>query len=169
MNTLLNSNLQIGGLFFGMAFFAIALKITGGLELRKSLTLTGIGIMFLFSSKDVSTLIISSYPPLGAVSIAFMGIASYMVYIGIYSTATIIARDKKLRKDLREKVDNNVMLLKSIATSQDEIDVEKCVKPLMNLSTQWQRVNEEHDMTQNEIREIVNDVISEIRKSQKSS
>ena len=169
LNTLLNSNLQIGGLFFGMAFFTIALKIIGGWQLRKSLILTGIGIMFLFSSKDISTLIISSYPPLGAVPIAFMGIASYMVYIGIYSTATIIARDKKLRKDLREKAENNVMLLKSIATSQDEIDVEKCVKPLMNLSTQWQRVNEEHDMTQNEIREIVNDVISEIRKSQKSS
>ena len=103
LNTLLNSNLQIGGLFFGMAFFTIALKIIGGWQLRKSLILTGIGIMFLFSSKDISTLIISSYPPLGAVPIAFMGIASYMVYIGIYSTATIIARDKKLRKDLGRK------------------------------------------------------------------
>ena len=35
--------------------------------------------MFLFASKDISTLIISSYPPLGAVSIAFVGLASYMV------------------------------------------------------------------------------------------
>ena len=78
----------------------------------------GIGIMLLFGSKDISTLIISSYPPLGAVSIAFMGLASYMVCLGVYSAASFTARDKKLRRDLREKVENNMMLLKSIASSQ---------------------------------------------------
>ena len=90
--------------------------------------------MFLFGSKDISTLIISSYPPLGAVSIAFMGLASYMVYLGIYSAASLTARDKKLRRDLRHKVENNMMLLKSIASSQDQLDIEKKVKPLMKLS-----------------------------------
>ena len=169
LNTLLNSNLQLGGAFFGMAFLTIAAKLSGGWQLRKSLILTGIGIMFLFASKDISTLIISSYPPLGAVSIGFMGLASYMVYIGIYSTAAIAASDKKLRRDLLEKVENNMMLLKSIATSQDQLDVERCVKPLMNISTQWQRENEQHDMTQKEIRDIVNDVILELKKTQKKS
>lgn len=38
---------------------------------------------------------ISSYPPLGAVSIAFMGIASYMVYAGIYNTAAHAARGQE--------------------------------------------------------------------------
>jgi hypothetical protein len=80
LNTLINSNLQVGGAFFGMAFLTIAAKLTSEKEQRKSLIVTGIGIMFLFASKDISTLIISSYPPLGAVSIALMGIASYMVY-----------------------------------------------------------------------------------------
>lgn len=61
------------------------------------------------------------------------------------------------------------MLLKSIATSQNYFDVEKCVKPLMNFSTQWQRENKQHDMTQKEIRDIVNDVILELKKTQKKS
>ena len=72
LNTILNSNLQLGGVFFGMAFLAIAAKVTSGKN-KENHYITGIGIMFLFGSKDIGTLIISSYPPLGAVSIAFMG------------------------------------------------------------------------------------------------
>jgi hypothetical protein len=169
LNTLLNSNLQLGGAFFGMAFLTIAAKFASGTRQRNSLIITGIGIMFLFASKDISTLIISSFPPLGAVSIAFMGIASYMVYIGIYNTASLTARDKKLRRDLCEKVENNMKLLSSIASSQDRIEIEKNVKHLMTLSTELQEQNEQHDLTQNEIREIVNDVILELKKKQKRS
>jgi hypothetical protein len=169
LNTLLNSNLQVGGAFFGMAFLVIAAKLTSEREQRKSLIITGIGIMLLFASKDISTLIISSYPPLGAVSIAFMGIASYMVYAGIYNTAAHAARDKKLRRDLRVNIENNMNLLRSIAASQDHLEMEKNVKELMTLSAHLQKEEEQPDLTQNEIRDIVNDVILELKKIQKKS
>jgi hypothetical protein len=165
LETILNFNLQLGGIFFGIAFLTIATKLTARGQQRKALLLTGIGIMFLFASRDISTLIISSYPPLGAVSIAFSGLASYMVYLGIYSAASLTARDKNLRRNLRQKVENNVMLLRSIATSQDELNIEKNVKHLMTLTTQWQEENKQLDMTQDEIREIARDVILEVKKS----
>ena len=62
-----------------------------------------------------------------------------------------------------------MMLLKSIASSQDQIDIEKKVKQLTKLSTQWQEENDQRDMTQEEVREIVEVVISEIEKAQKRS
>jgi len=169
LNMLLNSNLQLGGAFFGMAFLTIAAKLTSDIEQRKSLILAGIGIMFLFASKDINSLIISSYPPLGAVSIAFMGIASYMVYIGIYNIAILVARDKKLRRDLREKIENNMKLLRSIASSQDGMDIEKNVKEVMILSSQLQKENEQHELTEIEMRDIVHDLILELKKKQKRS
>jgi len=169
LNTLLNSNLQLGGAFFGMAFLTIAAKLSSEWEQRKSLIVTGIGIMFLFASKDISNLIISSYPPLGAVSLAFLGIASYMVYAGIYNTAAHAARDKKLRRDLRVNIENNMKLLRSIASSQDRSEMEKNVKELMTLSKHLQKEEEQPDLTQNEIRDIVNDVILELKKIQKKS
>jgi hypothetical protein len=165
LETILNFNLQLGGIFFGIAFLTIATKLTARGQQRKALLLTGIGIMFLFASRDISTLIIPSYPPLGAVSIAFAGLASYMVYLGIYSAASLTARDKNLRRNLRQKVENNVMLLRSIATSQDELNIEKNVKHLMTLTTQWQEENKQLDMTQDEIREIAREVILEVNKS----
>jgi hypothetical protein len=126
-------------------------------------------MMFLFASKNISTLITSSYPPLGAVSIAFVGLASYMIYLGIYTAATITARDKKIRGVLKEHVENNMMLLKSIASSQDKIEIEKNVKQLLNLTAEIQETNQQQDMTQEEMRELVKDVISEIKTTKKAS
>jgi len=151
-----------------MAFLTIA-ALTREREQKKSLIVTGIGIMFLFASKDISTLIISSYPPVGAISIAFISIASYLVYVGIYNTAAHAARDKKLRRDLRVNIENNIRLLRSIASSQDRIEMEKNVKELMTLSTHLQKEPDQPDLTQNEIRDIVADVILELKKTQKKS
>lgn len=166
-NILLNSNLQLGGAFFGMAFLTIAAKLTIEKGQKKSLTLTGIGIMFLFASKDISSLIVASYPPLAAVSISFMGIASYLTYVGIYSTALLAARDKKLRSNLRSKIEGNMKMLRSIAMSQDRLEIEKSVKELMNHSRQFQEGIDQPELTPNEIREIVNDVILELKKTQR--
>ena len=67
-----------------------------------------------------------------------MGIATYMVYEGIYHTAAHPARDKKLRRGLRVNIENNMNLLRSIASSQDRLEMEKNVKELMTLSTHLQ-------------------------------
>jgi hypothetical protein len=64
LETILNLNLQLGGVFFAIAFLTVATKVIGWGQQSKALILTGIGIMFLFGSKDISTLIISSYPPI---------------------------------------------------------------------------------------------------------
>ena len=159
---------SVGGLFFGIAFFAVAIKLPSGGQQRNAMIITGIGIMILFGSKDISTLVIVSYPPLGAVSVAFTGLASYLVYIGIYYAASLTARDKSLRRDLRQQVENNMMLLKSIATSQDELEIEKNVKAVMSLSSQWQENNRQYEMTVEEVREIARDVILEVKKSKKN-
>ena len=98
-----------------------------------------------------------------------MGIASYMLYAGIYITAAHAARDKKLRRDLRVNIENNMNLLRSIASSQDRSEMEKNVKELMTLSKHLQKEEEQPDLTQNEIRDIVNDVILELKKTQKKS
>jgi hypothetical protein len=79
--------------------------------------------------------------------------------------------------EIRVNVENNVKLLRSIASSQDRIEMEKNVKELMNLTTHLQKEDKQPyltpdltpDLTQNEIRDIVNDVILELKKTQKKS
>lgn len=72
-------------------------------------------------------------------------------------------------RDLRVNIENNMNLLRSIASSQDRLEMEKNVKELMTFSKHLQKEDEQPDLTQNEIRDIVNDVILELKKTQKKS
>jgi hypothetical protein len=162
--TFLNSNLQIGGIFFAMVFLVIAKKIPKGHKIVNSLIISSIGMMFLFGSKNVSALIIPSFPPVGIVAISFLGLASYLLLVGIYSIATIVARDITLRKYLSKKVENDTTLLNNIAYAVNENEIQKNVKSLMNYSLKWQQENNKQlEMNQQEIKEIVDSVISEVK------
>jgi hypothetical protein len=166
VSTLLNSNLQIGGIFFAIAFLVVVKKIPKGHRIVNSLIISLIGMMFLFGSKNVSALIIPAYPPVGIVAISFMGFASYLLLVGIYSSATIAARDITLRKYLNKKVENDTTLLNNIAYAENENEIQKNVKSLMNYSTLWQRNNDiKLEMNQQEIKEIVDSVISEVKEN----
>src|SRR5918993_621074 len=161
----LNSNLQIGGIFFAIVFLVIAKKIPKGHQIINSLIISSIGMMFLFGSKNVSALIIPSYPPVGLVAISLMGLASYLLLVGIYSIATIAARDITLRKYLSKKVENDTSLLTNIAYSESESEIQKNVKSLIDYSSQWQQNNTQHELNQQEIKEIVDDVISAVKEN----
>jgi hypothetical protein len=163
--TLTNSNLQLGGIFFAILFLVIVKKIPKGHRIVNSLIISLIGIMFLFGSKGISGLILPAYPPVGIVAISFMGLASYLLLIGIYSSAIIAARDIKLRKYLYEKVENDTTLLNNIAYAENETEIEKNVKSLINYSSKWQENNIAREMNQQEIKEIVYDVMSRVREN----
>ena len=124
-------------------------------------------MMFLFGSKDISTIILPSYPPVGIVAISFMSLASYLLLVGIYSSATIVARDIMLRKYLSKKVENDTTLLNNIAYAENENEIEKNVKSLMNYSSQWQHENIqlEEEINQQEIKEIIDDLMYEVKEN----
>ncbi len=122
-------------------------------------------MMLLFSSKDISNIILPSYPPLGIVGISFIGLSSYLLLVGIYSSATIAARDITLRKYLFKKIEHDTSLLNNIAYAENEIEIQKNVKSLLDYSSQWQEEqnNTQLEINQQELKGIINDVISEVK------
>ena len=167
--TLLNSNLQFGGIFFAILFLVISKKIPKGHQIINSLITSSIGMMLLFSSKNLSTLILPSYPPVGIVAISFLGLASYLLLLGIYSSATVAARDIKLRKYLNKKIENDTTLLNNIAYAENESEIQKNVKSLMDYSSQWQENTKQYEINQQEIKEIINNILSEVKENKKDS
>ncbi|HLN33893.1 MAG TPA: hypothetical protein VK250_01275 [Nitrososphaeraceae archaeon] len=165
VSTLLNSNLQFGGIFFAIVFLVIAKKIPKGHQIKNSLMISLIGMMFLFGSKGISTLILSSYPPVGIAAISFMGLASYLLLLGIYSSATTAARDFSLRKYLNKKLENDTTLLNNIAFSEEKSEIEKNVKSLMNYSSQFQQDKKPLEINPQELKEIIDDVMSEVKEN----
>ena len=164
VHIILDSNLQLGGVFFAIVFLVIARKIPNRHQIVNSLRISLIGMMLLFSSKDISTIILPSFPPLGIVTISFIGLASYLLFVGIYSSATIAARDITLRKYLFKKVENDTALLNNIAYAENEIEIQKNVKSLLYYSSQWQQEQDNPlEINQQELKGIINEVISEVK------
>ena len=78
-------NKVAGGIFFGIAFWIIARSIRHDSIVRKYMILSASGLILLFISYQVNGIVVTSYPPFGLVTISFMGLASYLILVGIYA------------------------------------------------------------------------------------
>ena len=69
-----------------------------------------------------------SDPPFGLVTICFMGLASYLLYIGIYSSALSVSEDSRLRQRIRkEALKESQQFLDAIGTAEMEQEIEQKV------------------------------------------
>ena len=68
-----------------------------------------------------------TYPPFGLATVSFLGISSYLLFIGIYSSAISVSQDINLRKSIINHALREVKLLESIGTAQVQQEIEKKV------------------------------------------
>ena len=74
----------------------------------------------LFGSIEIFTLQYRLYPPFGLITEAFMPLGAYLLLVGIYTAATNVARDAKLRKEFYKSAMSQFNLLKTIGVTQME-------------------------------------------------
>jgi hypothetical protein len=117
----------IGGIIFGIAFWLIGRNIHKGNVLHSYLAISAYGFMLLFASNQAIILIFIYYPPFGLVTISFVGLSSYLVLLGIYSSAISISQDAKLRREIRRLAIRESKLLDSIGLAQIEEEIKKRV------------------------------------------
>ena len=108
-----NLSKPVGGILFGIAFWIIARSVNHS-ALKDYLMIAGYGLLLLFTSNQAAVLINSPYPPFGMATISFVGLSSYLVFVGIYSSAISVAEDSKLRQSIRKMIVKESKLLDSI-------------------------------------------------------
>jgi hypothetical protein len=150
---------SLGGLLFGFAFWVIARSLKNGI-VKECVTISGYGIMLLFISNQPSELNNAPYPPFGIISVSCISIASYLTLIGIFFTAIYVAHDARLRKDIRESVEQHSNLLDKIGTSQLQREILAKVAKFKNTYNEPQVL--EALPKDEEIREYIAEVIEEI-------
>ena len=79
----------------------------------------------LFGSIEIFTLQYRLYPPFGLITEAFMPLGAYLLLVGIYTAATNVARDAKLRKEFYKSAMSQFNLLKTIGVTQMEKELLK--------------------------------------------
>ena len=91
----------LGGVLFGVAFWIVAKNLKDN-KVKGYLILSAYGMTLLFASNQPTSLILAPYPPFGLVTICFIGLASYLLYLGIYSSALSVSEDSRLRQTIRK-------------------------------------------------------------------
>jgi hypothetical protein len=78
------------------------------------MTISAYDVILLFSSNQITSLILAYYPPFGLASISFLGLGSYLLLVGIYSSAISVANDINLRRSMRQTMERVSVMLDKI-------------------------------------------------------
>jgi hypothetical protein len=158
----------IGGILFGIAFWTVARRVSQH-AIKEYLMVSAYGIILLFISNQATDLIIAPYPPFGLVTISFMGLSSYMLLVGIYSSAISISQDSELRKSIRTLAIRESKLLDSIGTAQMEQEIQKRVLTFTkrNQDRMAEETGIQPSLTDEDVKAYLEQVIKEVKKPQR--
>ena len=125
----------IAGLMLGLQFWAIAMVTAKNNPIRIYFVISGFGFLLLFTSNQAILMSITPYPPFGLATITVMGVSSYLVLIGVYTSSLSISRDLQLRKSIRRFAMTEAKLLSSIALAENEKEIESKVKEIITVQS----------------------------------
>lgn len=146
---------QVGALLFGLAFWTTS-SLVHDERIRKSLLISSVGMVILFGSVQIESL---QYH--GLVTEAFIPIWTYLLFVGIFTSAKHISRDAEVRKEFYKSASSQLTLLQTIGVSQMEKELEGQVKSLEERFKPLERTDEP-DLKDEEIKEILHDVLTEL-------
>jgi hypothetical protein len=155
----------VGGLLFAAAFWSIARRMRSR-QLRNYMIISAYGLALIFGSEQALILANRPYPPFGLATISFLGLASYLVLVGIYSSAISVSMDSKLRESIRNFATKESRLLDSIGTAQMEREIEKRVIELTkrNQDLMVEETGISSSLTEEDVKKYLEEVIKEVSK-----
>jgi hypothetical protein len=154
----------ISSILFGLPFWIISRTLSYSSILKDYMIISASGLV-LFGLATSGNLISASYPPFGLVSISFVGLSSYMILVGIYSSAISISADEKLRRSIRKTATEESKLLDSIGFAQMEQQIRKKIMHVTKV--QSDNIMENSDaptsLSEYEIEQYLDEVLQEIK------
>jgi hypothetical protein len=154
---------QVGALLFSLSFWTASALVYDN-RLRHSLLICSIGMVILFSSFAITPLQYRVFPPYGLITAAFMPLGSYLLFVGIFTSAKHISRDAELRKAFYKSAASQLTLLKTIGVSQMEKELEEETKSLekhFRLSERTEDYSQQR-LEEENVKQILHDVLNEL-------
>jgi hypothetical protein len=166
-------NSTAGGILFGIAFMTVAKTIRQESLVRQYMRIAAYGFILMFISNQV-TLIGASYPPYAIATMSFLPFASYMIFLGLYSTAVSVSQDNQLRRSVKKYATENSNLLGSIGTAQMEQEIQRTVNSMKDVVQVQEKELEEQtgieaNLEEDEMKKYLEEVMQEVGKAKKPS
>jgi hypothetical protein len=160
----------VGGILFGIAFWSIARKV-GRSQVRDYLIISAYGLVLLFTSNQAIVLVNFDFPPFGLATTSFVGLSSYLILVGIYSSAISISQDAKLRQTIKKMTVEESKLLDSIASAEVEKQIVHNVLSTIKANQEEMKyeIGIETSLDEKDMVNYLQEVIKETRTKQRSN
>ncbi|HKQ21652.1 MAG TPA: hypothetical protein VJS91_06405, partial [Nitrososphaeraceae archaeon] len=156
---------QVGGFFFALTFFFMSRSVSN-INLKYYLQVTGIGVMMLYSSIQINTILILPYPPFGLMTLSVLPISSFLVLVGLFYTARVLSYDKKFLLELKKYVyKESHSFLNAIGSAEWNKNLETTVNDVLKQIGKDEK--QEHVLETDDLKDYVLEVIKELKKDKK--
>src|SRR5215204_470160 len=154
----------VSGILFGLPFWMIARSLSYSSALKDYKIIAGSGFA-LFGLAITGSVMLASYPPLGLASVSFVGLSSYLILMGIYSSAISTSEDVKLRQAIRKSAVDESKLLVGIGSAQMEQKIEKKVIEMAkdHSASMTERTGVQLSLTEHDMKQYLSTVLKEIK------
>jgi hypothetical protein len=156
-------NTTAGGLMFGITFITIVRKIDNQ-RIKGYMTLAAYGFILLYISSQI-TLAAASYPPFGIVTLSYLGLSSYLLLIGLYSTAVSLSQHAQLRKTIRNSIDEqHSRLIDGISMPELQREIDKRITPIIQRHAEQMNMQTSLDLTisEEEVKQYMNEILRDL-------
>ena len=154
----------VSGILFGLPFWIIARSLNYNSALKDYMIIAGSGFA-LFEVAITGSVMLASYPPLGLASVSFVGLSSYLILMGIYSSAISMSGDVKLRQAIRKSAVDESKLLVGIGSAQMEQKIEKKVIEMAKgqAASMTDQTGVQLSLTEHDMKQYLSSVLKEIK------
>jgi hypothetical protein len=152
---------QVGAVLFSLAFWTASTLVYEN-RIRKSLLVSAIGMAILFGTFEISPLQYHTYPAYGFITQAFIPLGAYLLFVGVFTSAKVIARDAAVRKELYKSASSQLSLLKNIGVSQMEKELEKQLKSVEEKVISSERTDDIPQLEKENVKQILHELLNEL-------
>ena len=156
----------IAGFMLAIGFWTMARVVNKNSPIRRYLIFAGFGFFLLFSSNQAILMSIAPYPPFGIVTVTVMGLAAYLVVIGLYTSTISMSQNTELRRSIRHLARSQTRLFDTMVTAESAKEIEKRVLELIKKQSveMETRTGVGSSLDDQEAKRYIEEIIREIKK-----
>ena len=154
----------ISGILFGLGFLSVARFISPGNDVRDYMNIAGYGFM-IFVTAAATTVLQAAYPPYGLPNVSIVGLAAFLILVGLHHSAVSVAHDSRLRQVIKNSAIKESKLLGSMGSAQMTQELQNKIVSITKENAQLmkQQSGTEPSLTDSDITNYLNRVINEVK------
>jgi hypothetical protein len=165
LSAFLSLSKPVGGLIFGAVFWNISKTVGYEVNIKTYMIISGWGIFLIFAANQASAQMLTPYPPFGLATITILVLASFLMLLGIYNSATLVSANNELRSSIYNHALES-KLLGAIGRAEMEKAIQNTVEQVNRDKVELEKELEEPvELDERELEKYIEFVVKEVRKT----